>query len=41
VRRERGDATVTALDDPGLWGGPVSDERYLLISRAKPPAVQG
>jgi SAM-dependent methyltransferase len=33
VRRHRDDATVTPLDDPGLWGGPVSDERYLLISR--------
>ena len=24
---------VTGLDDPVLWGGPVSDERYLLVSR--------
>jgi 2-polyprenyl-3-methyl-5-hydroxy-6-metoxy-1,4-benzoquinol methylase len=24
---------VTALDDPVLWGGPVDDERYLLVSR--------
>jgi ubiquinone/menaquinone biosynthesis C-methylase UbiE len=33
VLRQRTDATVIALDDPTLWGGPVSDERYLLISR--------
>jgi SAM-dependent methyltransferase len=33
VRRHRDDATVTVLDAPDLWGGPVSDERYLLISR--------
>lgn len=32
VLRHRADATVTALDDPLLWGGPVSDERYLLVS---------
>jgi ubiquinone/menaquinone biosynthesis C-methylase UbiE len=32
VLRHRADATITALDDPDLWGGPVSDERYLLIS---------
>jgi len=33
VLRQRADATITALDDPALWGGPVSDERYLLVSR--------
>jgi SAM-dependent methyltransferase len=33
VLRQRADATITALDDPVLWGGPVSDERYLLVSR--------
>jgi SAM-dependent methyltransferase len=33
VLRHRADAVVTALDDPALWGGPVSDERYLLVSR--------
>jgi len=33
VLRHRADATITALDDPVLWGGPVSDERYLLDSR--------
>ena len=31
--RERGrQAAVTALSDPALWGGPVTDERYLLVS---------
>ena len=33
VLRHRNDAVITALDDPVLWGGPVSDERYLLVSR--------
>jgi len=33
VLRQRDDATITALDDPALWGGPVTDERYLLVSR--------
>jgi len=33
VRRHRAEASVTALDDPLLWGGPVNDERYLLVSR--------
>jgi SAM-dependent methyltransferase len=34
VLAHRADATITALDDdPALWGGPVSDERYLLVSR--------
>ncbi|HEY6496288.1 MAG TPA: class I SAM-dependent methyltransferase [Trebonia sp.] len=33
VLRHRADATITALEDPALWGGPVSDERYLLVSR--------
>jgi len=23
---------VTTLDDPGLWGGPIRDERYLIVS---------
>ena len=26
------EASIVALDDPALWGGPVSDERYLLTS---------
>jgi len=33
VLRHRSDATITVLDDPALWGAPVTDERYLLISR--------
>lgn len=33
VRRHRAEAAVTPLDDPDLWGGPVSDERYLLVSQ--------
>jgi ubiquinone/menaquinone biosynthesis C-methylase UbiE len=33
VLHHRSDATITALDDPLLWGRPVSDERYLLVSR--------
>jgi hypothetical protein len=24
--------TMTPLDDPILWGGPVDDERYLIVS---------
>ena len=33
VLLHRADATITVLDDPALWGAPVTDERYLLISR--------
>jgi ubiquinone/menaquinone biosynthesis C-methylase UbiE len=33
VRRHRAEASVTVLDDPLLWGGPIRDERYLLVSR--------
>jgi ubiquinone/menaquinone biosynthesis C-methylase UbiE len=33
VLRHRSDATITVLDDPALWGRPVTDERYLLVSR--------
>jgi len=32
VRRQRAAATVTRLDDPLLWGAPITDERYLLVS---------
>lgn len=32
VLRRRDEASVTRLDDPDLWGGPISDERYLLVS---------
>jgi SAM-dependent methyltransferase len=31
VRRE---AEITRLDDPALWGRPIDDERYLLVSRS-------
>lgn len=33
VLRYRDDATITTLDDPALWGRPVRDQRYLLVSR--------
>ena len=33
VLRHRADATITVLSDPALWGAPVTDERYLLVSR--------
>jgi ubiquinone/menaquinone biosynthesis C-methylase UbiE len=33
VRRHRGEANVTALDAADLWGGPITDERYLVVSR--------
>jgi 2-polyprenyl-3-methyl-5-hydroxy-6-metoxy-1,4-benzoquinol methylase len=26
-------AAVQPLDDPSLWGGPIDDERYLIVSR--------
>jgi len=32
VRRHRTHAAVTVLDDAELWGGPITDERYLLHS---------
>lgn len=32
VARQRGSVSLTVLDDPVLWGGRVSDERYLLVS---------
>lgn len=32
VRRERETAAVVPLDDPRLWGRPIEDERYLLVS---------
>ncbi len=34
VRRHRTLARLTRLDDPALWGGPVADERYLIVSLA-------
>jgi SAM-dependent methyltransferase len=30
-RRNRG-ATLKRLDDPSFWGGPIDDERYLIVS---------
>jgi SAM-dependent methyltransferase len=30
--RRRGQVEVVALDDPQLWGGPVDDERYLVVA---------
>ena len=33
VLRHRADATIIPLDDPQLWGHPLTDERYLLVSR--------
>ena len=33
VLRHRREATVTRLDDAALWGKPVDDERYLVVSR--------
>jgi hypothetical protein len=33
VRRHRGEAEVRPLRDEALWGGPITDERYLLLSR--------
>ena len=34
VRPHREELTITRLDDPALWGRPITDERYLLVSRA-------
>ncbi|MBE1499253.1 SAM-dependent methyltransferase [Amycolatopsis lexingtonensis] len=34
VLAHRETATVIRLDDPALWGGPIEDERYLLVSRS-------
>jgi SAM-dependent methyltransferase len=32
VLRRRQEVSVTRLDDPDLWGGPLTDERYLVLS---------
>jgi SAM-dependent methyltransferase len=37
LRSSGRDAAMTALDDPVLWGRPINDERYLLVS--PPPAA--
>ena len=33
VSGQRNDVQLRMLDDPSYWGGPTSDERYLIISR--------
>jgi SAM-dependent methyltransferase len=33
VLRHRSEAEVLRLPDPALWGRPIDDERYLLVSR--------
>jgi hypothetical protein len=32
VLRHRTEASVRMLDDAALWGGPVDDERFLVVS---------
>jgi protein-L-isoaspartate O-methyltransferase len=32
VRRHRAEVTVVPLGNPLLWGGPITGERYLLLS---------
>ena len=34
VSRHRDHVEVVRLDDPVLWGGPIADERYLVVSRS-------
>ena len=34
VLARRADATVSLLDDAALWGAPIKDERYVLVSRS-------
>jgi len=34
VRQHRAEATVEPLNDPALWGRAITDERYVLLSRA-------
>lgn len=33
VNERRSDVHLRMLDDPSYWGAPVSDERYLIVSR--------
>ena len=33
VLRNRCEAEVTALEDAALWGGPIEDERFIVVSR--------
>lgn len=35
LERRRRRVTVTPLDDPALWGGPIDDERYLIVSSGR------
>ena len=35
LRRHRRHVEIVPLDAPALWGGPVDDDRYLLVSRAE------
>lgn len=34
VSELRNDVDLRMLDDPSYWGGPTSDERYLIVSRS-------
>jgi len=34
VLGHRREADAVALTDPALWGGPITDERYLVVSRS-------
>jgi hypothetical protein len=34
VLQHRGEARVERLDDPALWGRPIDDERYAVLSRS-------
>jgi hypothetical protein len=34
VSERRNEVELRVLDDPAYWGGPTSDERYLIISRS-------
>jgi SAM-dependent methyltransferase len=34
VRQLRANVTVLPLTDSALWGGPINDQRYLLVSKA-------
>lgn len=34
VRDQRQDVEFRALDHPSYWGGPINDERYLIVSRS-------
>lgn len=40
LRQLGGDTEIHHLDDPALWGRPITDERYLTITRPANSAVQ-